>query len=170
MKLIVGLGNPGKKYEKTRHNVGKIALKKLSQKADISKKDLLLAETASYMNISGPEILDLMTCQGIKSSSDILILVDDIHLPFGKIRFRSKGSSGGHNGLASIIESLGTEEFARIRIGVGKPEDEDWKDYVLAPFTRVEVGQMGAILERVCDCALAWLSESPLKVMQKFNG
>lgn len=186
MKLIVGLGNPGREYENTRHNIGRLALHELTRKLGVKLKfqgkfkkaqseylglPVTLAETGSYINISGPVIVQMMRQMGTESPSDLLVLVDDIHLPLGRIRFRPRGSSGGHNGLTSIIESLASQSFARIRIGIGKPEKEekDWKDYVLEPFLISEKKQLGTVLERVIDCALAWLCDPPEKVMQRFN-
>jgi len=171
MKLIVGLGNPGEKYEITRHNIGKIALKELTKRISGTrfKKYVVLSSPRTYMNVSGPAVLDLMKKHRVTSPSDLLVLVDDLHLPFGKIRFRAKGSAGGHNGLASIIDFLGSESFPRIRIGVGKPEkgEKNWKDYVLEPFTNEELEELDPIMEKVCDVAFHWLAESDEKSVRE---
>lgn len=173
MKLIVGLCNPGKKYEHTRHNVGRLALDRLKKRMTAAhKKEVVLETPETFMNVSGPAVLSLMKKHRVDSPRDVLVLVDDLHLPLGKIRFRPEGSSGGHNGLASIIESLeGDQSFARIRIGIGKPEEgsKDWKEHVLEEFTRKEREALESTLEMAADCALLWLTEPAEKLMQKFN-
>ncbi len=187
MKLIIGLGNPGKKYEKTRHNVGKLAVEHLAKLQDVKLKDksgfkiaefewadqnVCLAELSSFMNVSGPEVLALMKKVDVEHFSNLLVIMDDLHIPLGRLRFRPKGSSGGHNGLKSISDALGSESFARLRIGIGKPEsgETDWKDYVLDVFVKDEVKILNSMLEKATRCALSWVHESSEAVMQRFNG
>ena len=186
MKLIVGLGNPGKKYEGTRHNVGRMAIQLTVKKSGVKlKKDkdariakinqegepVILAVLESFMNLSGPSLHALVKRIRVESIADLLVVTDDIHLPLGNLRFRSAGSAGGHNGLASIIEALGSDQFARVRIGIGKPEprDQTWRDYVLEPFMKEEQAVLGQSLERASECALAWVHQSAEQIMQRFN-
>ncbi|MBI4972036.1 MAG: aminoacyl-tRNA hydrolase [Candidatus Omnitrophica bacterium] len=173
MKLIVGLCNPGKEYEHTRHNVGKLALDKLAKKISATQKhEVVLAIPGTFMNLSGPAVLNLIRKHKVASPRDVLILVDDLHLPVGKIRFRPEGSSGGHNGLASVIDAFnGDQSFPRLRIGIGKPEEEvkPWKEHVLEKFTKEERTVLNQALEKAADCALSWLTEPAEALMQKFN-
>lgn len=156
MKLIVGLGNPGKKYQKTRHNVGFLAISKLKSKisklqlktqnfkfdkkfgAEIIKiDDLILAKPQTYMNKSGEAVVKLVNYFKV-NPSNLIIICDDIDLPLGTIRIRSEGSSGGQKGLESIIQNLNTDQFARIRIGIGSNQNMSAEDYVLQKFTKEE--------------------------------
>jgi len=151
LKLIVGLGNPGEKYTNTRHNIGFIAIDKFHKKkfSDISwqqkynayfikTKDLLLLKPLTYMNNSGKALINFVNFYKILIE-DILIVFDDMDLEFGKIRFRKKGSSGGHRGVASIINSLKTENIQRIKIGIGRPSlSQDPANYVLQKFSKKE--------------------------------
>jgi len=173
MKLIVGLCNPGREYERTRHNVGKLALAQLAKKiTKAHKKHVVLATPETFMNVSGPAVLKLMKKHQVESPSDLLVLVDDLHLPLGTIRYRSEGSDGGHNGLASIIDALdGVQAFPRIRIGIGKPEEGEklWKEHVLEKFTKEEQQTLDSAVEKASECALMWLTEPAEQLMQKFN-
>ncbi len=188
VKLVVALGNPGRGYERTRHNVGQRVLSNLVKRSKlkfrvhkklnfkhselmIGNEQLILAETGCFMNVSGEAVWALIKHFNVEGERDILILVDDVHIPLGTLRFRKRGSSGGHNGLKSIINQLGTEEFARLRIGVGKPDTDsrDLKDYVLGRFTKNEELVLSDVLTRACDCILSWAQEPPEKVMNKFN-
>jgi PTH1 family peptidyl-tRNA hydrolase len=151
LKLIVGLGNPGKEYEKTYHNIGFCFVDKLAEKLDIEIKKqtcksligevkfqtkdglekIILAKPETYMNLSGEAVVALKNKYKIKDE-DIYIISDDIDLPVGKYRYRESGSAGTHNGLKNIIQLLGAENFKRIRIGIGKDEKMDLADYVLS--------------------------------------
>ena len=152
MKLIVGLGNPGKKYEGTRHNMGFMAIDLLSDQAqiDVDKEvfhglmgrgkifdeDVILFKPTTFMNLSGDSIRLVQNFYKI-DPEDILVICDDFNLPFLKLRLRKKGSAGGHNGLKSIIENINSEEFPRLRIGIGLPDENyDIIDYVLSKFTK----------------------------------
>lgn len=152
MFIIVGLGNPGKKYENTRHNVGFDAVdelidqygipssgvnhKALYGKGMMEGQKVLLAKPLTYMNLSGESVRALVDYYKVDPESELLVIYDDISLDPGKIRIRKKGSAGGHNGIKSIIAHLGTSNFQRIRIGVGeKPKNWDLADYVLGTFS-----------------------------------
>ncbi|MFH1208043.1 MAG: aminoacyl-tRNA hydrolase [Candidatus Omnitrophota bacterium] len=196
MKLIVGLGNPGDEYARTRHNIGrrlmefiageekvKFAFKK-SQKAALASvswngETLYLAYPLTYMNLSGETIVALVKYWKIAANKDLLIVVDDIALPFGKFRLRGEGSSGGHHGLASIEEHLGSREYPRLRIGIGPRENkteakstdsaEPLRDYVLSAFTVVEEKKMKELLGKGMEACRAWISEPLTKAMNRVN-
>ena len=163
MKLIVGLGNPSQKYEGTRHNVGFTVIDALAEeyhitvnsnhhkalcgKGWIAGESVLLAKPLTYMNLSGESVRPLADYYKVEPE-DILIIYDDISLEPGKIRVRAKGSAGGHNGMKSIIQHLGTEAFPRVRLGIGeKPAQMDLADYVLGHFTDEDWKTMGERLE-----------------------
>jgi peptidyl-tRNA hydrolase, PTH1 family len=160
--IIIGLGNPGLKYRHTRHNVGQLFVDRLAKKfggrfksrrgyrvASISRLNprVKLAKPVCFMNTSGPAVAGLIEREG---PDDFMVVLDDINLPLGRIRLRGRGSDGGHLGLRSIIAELGTDDFIRLRIGVGRPA-VDAADYVLAPFDREEKKQ----LETVMDAGVA---------------
>ena len=154
MKLIVGLGNPGRRYEGTRHNIGFCVLAELARRsgagraanrflgevveAESGGEKLLLVGPLTYMNESGSSVLAARDFYKLPNE-ELLVVCDDLSLPLGKLRFRARGSSGGQKGLADIVRRLGTEEFARLRIGIGSPPDGwDPADYVLARFAAAE--------------------------------
>jgi len=196
MKLIIGLGNPGKEYTRTRHNIGrrlvefiageenvKLASKK-SQKAAMatilwSDETVQLAHPLTYMNLSGEVVAWLVKYWKIAADKDLLVVVDDVALPFGKFRLRSEGSSGGHNGLASIEEHLGGRQYPRLRIGIGPREDKitakdagackPLRDYVLSTFSVAEEKRMRELLDKGAEACRAWASEPLAKVMSRFN-
>jgi len=196
MKLIVGLGNPGDEYVRTRHNIGrrliefiareekvKFALKK-SQKAAITsvswdREPIYLAHPLTYMNLSGEAIAALVKYWKVAAAKDLLIVVDDVALPFGKFRLRGEGSTGGHNGLASIEEHLGSRQYPRLRIGIGPREsktdlgftgsDEPLRDYVLSFFSTEEEKKMKALLEKGMEACRAWAEEPLAKAMSRIN-
>ncbi len=187
MKLIAGLGNPGKEYEKTRHNSGFLAMDYLCRNlgTDITteKWDALIAKTVihgesvilmkplTYMNESGKAVAQAVHFYHI-DPSDILILHDDMDLPAGSVRIRKNGSSGGQKGMKSIITALGTEQIARIRIGVGHSEPgvhEEVPDWVLSPVPKAEQEIYQAALKDAAEAAEAWVSEPFDQVMSKYN-
>ena len=155
MKLIVGLGNPGAQYEKTRHNIGfqildliRAQLQKqftfnskfecFELKEKINNENVIFIKPTTYMNLSGNALIKVKNYFKV-DTADILVIVDDINLPLGSVRIRESGSAGGHNGLKSIEAVLGTNQYKRIKIGCGKPNvDVDLKDYVLANFSKAE--------------------------------
>lgn len=155
MRLVVGLGNPGKKYKSNRHNIGftfldfyliKLNLKfKRRIKYDyLISDDLIFIKPKTYMNRSGDAVTSVLTKYRI---DEILVIVDDIHLPIGEIRIRKSGGNGGHNGLGSIVNSLGSDEFGRIRIGVGSPNEKDLSNYVLSDFSKKEISTLNVVFD-----------------------
>lgn len=171
MKLIVGLGNPEPKYERTRHNVGFLVLDALYQNKWVKGKgpfqinqvpfrdgEVTLAKPTVYMNESGVSVKTLCDFFQVPPS-DCLIVVDDVNLSLGKIRFRSNGSSGGHHGLESVIGELGTNQFPRLRVGVAAQDlsGQDLTHYVLGRFSREEWDQLQPQIEKARDACLEWL-------------
>ena len=155
MFIIVGLGNPTKEYENTRHNVGFDVIDAIADKYNISVTErknrafcgkgiiegqkVILAKPQTYMNLSGESVRGLVDYYKVDEETEILIIVDDISLDVGQLRIRKKGSAGGHNGIKSIIQHLGSNVFQRIKVGVGeKPKEYDLADYVLGHFTKAE--------------------------------
>lgn len=185
MKLIVGLGNPGKEYEMTRHNIGFICLDNFVNKNNISKfqekfnglstkemignEQIIFLKPLSYMNLSGTVVKKYVDYYKIKSS-DILIIQDDLDMPLGKIKLRPKGSSGGHNGIKNIIEELHTEEFKRLKIGISKDNKIDTKDYVLGKFSQEEQEFIDKILPTTNEIIEKFLTMDFDKLMNKYNG
>ena len=185
--LIVGLGNPGKDYAHTRHNAGFRALDVLAQrlgcKVDKSKFQGLYGQTAfrgeklyllkplTYMNLSGQSVLQLSAYFHIPPER-IIVLFDDISLPPGRLRIRADGSAGGHNGIKSIIAQLGSQDFPRVKIGVGaKPEaDRDLADWVLSPFSAQEEKALSFSLEKAADAALAIIEKGVPAAANLYNG
>ena len=185
--LIVGLGNPGKQYERTRHNVGwrtaellardagvkidRSRFRGLTRTCTLAGQKVLLLKPETYMNASG-EAVQLAAMFYKVPIDHILVLSDDVSLPVGKIRVRAEGSAGGHNGLKSIISRLGSQDFPRIRIGVGaKPHpDYDLADWVLSNFTSEEEKALGPALENAAAAALELLQHGPQAAAAKFNG
>jgi len=185
VKLIVGLGNPGRKYEGTRHNVGFDVVDVLAKKhnaawesaprgieafvARCRIQDTVLAKPLTYMNLSGAATVGLLQFYKIEIA-DLLVIVDDVNLELGRLRTRSGGSAGGHNGLKSLIESLGTEEFARLRVGVGRGDARrDLADHVLTKFDRDERENVDAATGRAADAAELFVTDGIGQVMNRFN-
>ncbi len=159
MKFVVGIGNPEKKYDGTRHNIGFEALDTLRVKLG-RREDVLLIKPDTYVNRTGDSVSKL--CREYTASpSDFLFVCDDVNLAFGKMRLRPSGGAGGHHGLESVIEAFGSEDFARLRIGVGNammPKD-DLSEYVLDEFDRAEKGMLKEILGRAASVCDAWIVE-----------
>ena len=185
MKCIVGLGNPGKQYEQTRHNIGFEVIDALSQKLSIpldqskfkglygigvhNGEKVLLLKPLTYMNLSGESIRALMDYYQI-DIDDVVVIYDDLDLPAGKVRLRQKGSAGGHNGIKSTIAHLGTQEFNRIRIGIDRPQNGmSVPDYVLGRFRKEEIELTGEAVKKSADACEAWLTKPFLQVMNEFN-
>lgn len=185
MYLIVGLGNPGRKYEKTRHNVGYDALDLIASKLNVDIKKvkfkgiygetryksnkIILLKPETYMNASGISVAECAKFYGIKPEN-IIVLVDDIDIQFGSIRIKRNGSAGTHNGLKSIVQHLGTGEFPRVKIAVDhKPSYMDLADFVLSKFTDNEIKTVEKELELACDAVLEILDESIESAMNIFN-
>ncbi|MDP7005907.1 MAG: aminoacyl-tRNA hydrolase [Phycisphaerales bacterium] len=186
MKLIVGLGNPGSKHDKTRHNVGFNVVDRLARQLSpgepaISKFDavviensrnnekLLLMKPQKYMNRSGSPIKQAITFYKANPKCDLLVIVDDIHLPCGTIRIRNSGSPGGHNGLTDITNHIGDEHWSRLRIGVDEPGLITQSDYVLGKFTPEQKEQVEPALENASCAAIKWLDFGIDEAMNQFN-
>lgn len=184
MKVVIGLGNPGKKYEKTRHNIGFIAVDNLRKKMNISdereKFQALISEKnidgekviflkpQTFMNLSGNSVIEIVNFYKLDPKKDIIVIYDDMDLSFGDIRIREKGSSGGHNGIKSIISHIG-EEFIRIKCGIGAKE-KDAVEHVLGEFNQTEQKDLEEILEKIYNCVIEMLSVQNLdRIMQKYN-
>ncbi|MET3700063.1 peptidyl-tRNA hydrolase [Bacillus oleivorans] len=185
MKLIVGLGNPGSQYDKTRHNIGFEVIDQLSEqlqtpltiqkhkgilgKGSYNGESFILLKPLTYMNLSGESIGEVSHFYKIEPS-DIVVLYDDLDLPVGKIRLRQKGSAGGHNGLKSTIQHLGTTEFNRIRIGINRPAAGiPVPQYVLGKFTKDEQEMMAEAVKTSANACEAWLTKPFLQVMNEYN-
>ncbi|WP_202081448.1 aminoacyl-tRNA hydrolase [Caldalkalibacillus salinus] len=185
MKLIVGLGNPGPKYEDTRHNIGFMVIDHLARALNIEVtqnkgkglvgeglvegQKVMLVKPMTYMNLSGECVRALMDYYKIPID-DVLIIYDDLDLPFAKFKLRMKGSSAGHNGLKSIIAHLGTQAFQRVKMGIGRPEYGDIIPYVLGKFAKEEQKHLQPWIEEAGEASLAFVTEPDFsKVMNRFN-
>lgn len=182
---VFGLGNPGRRFAGTRHNAGARVLDILARRhgirlwrrryqaacgrGRIRGRQVWLFKPRTYMNLSGYAVAAAVEDLHL-DAGNVLVMCDDIDLPAGNIRLREKGSAGGHKGLRSIIEELGTQDFARLRVGVGAPPPGvDAAAYVLSPFEAAEAGDVDAALARAADAAEAWLAEGAARAMTAFN-
>jgi peptidyl-tRNA hydrolase, PTH1 family len=185
MKLVVGLGNPARQYAGTRHNVGFEVADLLAERQRLEWEaaprgiealaarwrdgGAVIAKPLTFMNLSGPAIVGLLQFFKI-DVADLFVVVDDINLELGRLRARAAGSAGGHNGLKSIIEALGTVEFARMRVGVGRGDARrDLADHVLAKFDRLEQPAVDEAVGRAADAAELFVAEGIVPVMNRFN-
>ncbi len=183
--LVAGLGNPGDRYTRTRHNLGfravelaarrrgarwgKPAKGMVSARLDIAGRDVLIIEPLTYMNLSGDVVAPLMAKETLPHHR-VLVVCDDFALPLGSLRLRKSGTDGGHNGLASIIERLGTLDFPRLRLGVGPvPPRVDPAEFVLAEFLPEEEALVDEMLATAADCIEAWARDGVAKAMSRFN-
>ena len=215
MKLVIGLGNPGRIYSESRHNIGfsvikalskiyKIPLKKdntfsLSGKGKIEGENLILALPLTFMNLSGIAVSALIKkykidlprpCTHGRGLDNLLVVCDDLDLDFGVIKIRPSGSSAGHRGLGSIIETLGSQGFSRLRIGIGRPphqsvsknvgkanwcrgrplrDNTDASSFVLSSFAKKEKGKIKELIENACDCCRVWVKKGIIESMNTFN-
>ena len=185
--MLVGLGNPGREYEKTRHNVGfrvtdlvsgqlktkidRLKFQALTRLVNYNGMKVLLVQPQTYMNASGAAVSALASYYKVKPER-ILVIFDDISLPVGRIRVRKDGSAGGHNGIKSIIQSLGTDQFPRVKVGVGaKPHpDYDLADWVLSKFSAQEEKDLAPALDHAAQAALMVLAQGTEKAASAFNG
>ena len=185
--LVVGLGNPGDKYENTRHNVGFLTVDELAERARVPVQRLkhraltntvelggarvLLMKPVTYMNLSGEAVGEAARFYKIPADH-VLVISDDVSLPIGKLRIRKGGSAGGHNGLKNIIQHLGTDQFPRVKVGVGeKPHpDYDMADWVLSKFVGEDLKTITAAIEKAGKAVECLIAEGPDKAMNKFNG
>ena len=184
-KIIVGLGNPGARYAHTRHNIGFDCIDRLAQRWNIPLSDrrqhvalgqgefegtpVVLAKPRTFMNNSGHAARYLLA-RFRAQASDLVIIYDEMDLPLGIIRLRPRGGTAGHQGMASIVELLGTNKFSRIRVGIGKPESaDDWVRYVLEPFAPEEAPLVDEVVERVAASLDSLLAEGIDRAMNRFN-
>ena len=198
MKLVVGLGNPGIEYQFTPHNAGFLAIDRLAEvcgvtvanrrgkaltaKARLAGQDILLAKPETFMNLSGLSVAALLKelelapdTQG-GPAEDLIVLYDELAIPLGQLRIRERGSAAGHNGIKSILSSLGTEEFLRVRIGVGKPPTVTGREikaggtnYLLAPMRRMALQELDEVLDQVVKATEMILRDGVKKAMNEFN-
>jgi PTH1 family peptidyl-tRNA hydrolase len=187
VKLIVGLGNPELRYEFTRHNLGFLVLASLAEQNSLKYKKSAVAQAVeakavlggqtcslmmplTYMNHSGVAVRAWIDKKDL-TPSDILIVCDDLDLTFGQMRIRPHGNAGGHNGLKSIIEHLGTTQFARLRLGIGSaPDSVDTADYVLSNFTTGERKLLPDFINEAVACVTSWVTQGTQATMNQFNG
>ncbi len=186
MFVIVGLGNPGEQYAKNRHNVGFQCVKYLADQHGLTFSDkqskarvasgaiagqrVALVKPFTFMNASGEAVAPIARWHKLDTSRELLVIYDDLDLPFGSIRLRASGSAGGQNGMKSIIQQLGTQEFARLRVGIGRPP-AGWNtiDYVLGNWSRDQVEQLPEIYARVADAVELFIREGVTAAMNRFN-
>ena len=184
MYIIAGLGNPGKEYERTRHNTGFMVLDRLSEKLNIEisqnkfkglygkgkykGEDVLLLKPQTYMNLSGESVRQVMDFFKI-SQEDILVVYDDLDMPVGKLRLRQSGSAGGHNGIKNIILHTGSQNFNRIRVGIDRSKYIKVVDYVLSRFTKDEQDAINQGIENASDAVIDYLDHGFNHAMNRFN-
>jgi peptidyl-tRNA hydrolase, PTH1 family len=184
--LIIGLGNPGREYRETRHNVGFMLLDRLTVKlnarftrlqskalvasANYRERRIILAKPQTFMNLSGQSVQGLIHFYKLPLEN-LLVAHDDLDLPVGTIRIRPDGGSAGQKGMTSILERLGTNEFARIRLGIGHPPGQmQAPDYVLQEFSNADLTVISETLNRAAEAALTWVTDGLEMAMNKFNG
>ena len=186
MKLIVGLGNPGPEYELTPHNLGFLVVDRIAdeQKVEvrnrqcraltartvIEQEQVILAKPETFMNLSGAAVRELVSKLEIVPETDLIVIQDELDLPFGILRIHRNRSSAGHNGIESIINSLGTKDFPRIRIGVApKRKVKDGKEYLLSPMRQAQLKMLDPIIVDAAEAATMIVKEGPAVAMQRFN-
>lgn len=186
MKLIVGLGNPGAEYERTRHNAGFMAVDRLIARhavgapmrakfhagvveASLPGERCQLLKPTTYMNRSGLCVGEALRFYKLDAEADLLVIVDDVALPVGAMRLRASGGDGGHNGLGDISRVLGGVDYARLRLGIGAPGPVPQRDYVLRRFSQEQLEELDPLLEKACDAAELWAREGAEATMNQFN-
>jgi len=183
---IIGLGNPGPRYARNRHNVGFICLDSFAQthgfswkpdakraadlgQGNLKGKKTYLVKPVTFMNLSGESARKVLAYYQIPMTN-LLVIYDDVDIPFGKLRFRPSGSAGSHNGMKSMVVELGTDQFARLRIGVGEPPPEwDIQDYVLGNFSKTEEPQLEKIIDTAVEAVSFWMSKGTEAAMNQYN-
>lgn len=186
MKLIVGLGNPGIEYQFTPHNLGFLAVDRLAEqlgvrvnnrncraqtaRAVLDGHEIVLAKPETYMNLSGTAVRELVREYEAQPEQDLVVIYDELDLPFGTMRVRPRGSSAGHNGIASVIGALGTQEITRIRLGVGPDHPVgDGARYVLAPFKKSQYPMVAQVLDGAADAVRVIVNDGVQAAMNRFN-
>ena len=183
MKLIVGLGNPGGQYAQTRHNIGFMVIDALARElgatveknqhkalvgqVNIGSEKVILAKPQTYMNLSGQAVVALMNWYKLLPE-DLLVISDDMDLPPGRLRIRMNGGAGGQKGLKSIMDLTGTQDFSRMRVGIGRPE-HGAVDHVLGKFDDQELQQIQPAIEAAVKAAKIWVLEGPVEAMNQYN-
>ena len=181
MFLVAGLGNPGEQYEYTPHNLGFLVIERLAADRNIPIRrhdskalvgitpEVMLAKPQTFMNLSGTSLKPLMSKHGL-GPADLILIYDELDLPWGEIRIRPKGRAGSHNGLISVVQNLGTEEFVRVRVGAhpGHPLNGG-KDYLLSPFTKQQRKELDELTGFAADAVNSIIAEGVEKSMTKFN-
>ena len=183
MKIIVGLGNPGLQYDQTRHNMGFMAIDELSsslptdrkqkkhgaqmQFATLGANKVLLVKPLTYMNLSGNSVKAIQHMYKLETE-DIMVIYDDMDIETGQVKIKPKGGSGGHKGMISIIQQLGSQDFARIRIGIGRPPDATI-EWVLGRISKIEKPLLLSAVEKAAEAALCWVREGINPCMNKYN-
>lgn len=186
MKLIVGLGNPGIEYQFTPHNMGFLAVDRIAEQAGVrvtnrncraqigravlEGQDVVLAKPETYMNLSGASVRELVREYAVQPEQDLIVIYDELDLPFGSIRVRQRGSSAGHNGIASVIGALGTQEIMRIRLGVGPDHPVgDGARYVLSQFKKAQYPALDEVLDTAANAVSVILKDGIGAAMNRFN-
>jgi peptidyl-tRNA hydrolase, PTH1 family len=186
MKLIVGLGNPGIEYQFTPHNLGFLTVDRLAERykanvdnrhcraltgrTKIGSEDLLLSKPETFMNLSGISVRELVDKYEVNVSSDLIVVYDELDLPFGQVRIRPRGGSAGHNGMESILGALGTQDFIRVRLGIAPDHPvRDGARYVLAQFKKSQYDAVDLLLDTAADAVTAIVTEGAQAAMNRFN-
>ena len=186
MKLIVGLGNPGIEYQFTPHNLGFLAIDRIADeygvemrnrqchaltvRTEIGGEQVLLAKPETFMNLSGMSVRELVAKHEVRPESDLIVIYDDLDFPLGMTRIRQRGSSAGHNGMKSIIETLGTQEFLRVRLGIAPGRKiTDGVKFVLTPFRKAQLKKVDEVLDNAAEAVKVILKEGPAAAMNRFN-
>lgn len=184
MRIIVGLGNPGEKYSRTRHNFGFMVIDRFAQqigsecnqkkfqslfcKVTKGQEEIILLKPQTFMNLSGiavKEVVDMYQCQ----LQNLMVIYDDLDLPLGKIRIKREGGYGGHRGIESLGTYLGSADFSRLRVGIGRPAAGNPRDYVLSAFSKEEEPIVTKVIEKASQALTTWISEGIEVCMNKFN-
>ena len=184
MKVIVGLGNPGKEYENTQHNIGFLTLDLISERLGIDIKQikhkaltgegfvkgqkLMLVKPQTYMNLSGQSVREIMQYYKV-DPEDLIVIYDDLDIPIGSLRLRAKGSAGTHNGMKSIVYDIQDDGFPRVRVGIGGERKGNLANYVISGFNKDDISTMEAAVEKAADAVQCWIDEGINSAMNKFN-
>jgi PTH1 family peptidyl-tRNA hydrolase len=184
MQLVVGLGNPGPKYARNRHNVGFMVVERLAERAknsDFREKfeglfcktqfrghDVVMLQPMTYMNLSGQSVQQAMRFFRV-SRQELVVVHDELDLPFGEFRLKVGGGTAGHNGLRSIVQQCGGQDFARLRVGIGKPRSGSVEGYVLGDFSSAEAADLPDVLDRAADCLGCLITDGVQVAMNRFN-